>query len=546
MNRASLALLAVVAMVSQACRGTVPPTGTGPAPAVRPNAPPGAPAPSQALPVFSNLPPTLPQVPLVEGPLAPKVVYPQWNHMITSRDSNFIFGSVGNGLATLTVNGQEVRVWPNGAFLGFVPNPPPTSAQFMLVARLGADSAMATHQVRVAGMTPPVPDSLKPPPPTITDTVPTWIILRDTSLSLSDTDRVVIGRPQPNTTYRWFFFPNTRVQLTGRYPGYARVRLDSGLDVWVDALDAKNFATDTMPPRRFSGNLRVRPSAEWVDVQFPIGERPPYLVEERDKSLVLTLYGTRGNTDLVSYPSSDSLVRYVEWAQELNDRVRYTVSLSVQPFGYLVIYENGLLTLRIRRPPVGISHRSGSSLTGLTIAVDAGHPPQGSTGPTGLFEADATLPVGIALKRILEERGAQVVMTRSSREGVDLQVRPAMARRGNAHAFVSIHYNAYPDGVNPFLRANGIEVYFYRPHSEPLARALQRELIDKQQLDDQGVHFRSLAVVRSTWFPAVLTEGGFIIVPEQENAMRTEQWQERYARALADGLEKYFRALRSH
>ncbi|HSC14460.1 MAG TPA: N-acetylmuramoyl-L-alanine amidase [Gammaproteobacteria bacterium] len=80
---------------------------------------------------------------------------------------------------------------------------------------------------------------------------------------------------------------------------------------------------------------------------------------------------------------------------------------------------------------------------------------------------------------------------------------------------------------------------------EPLARAVQSEIVARQPLVDQGVHFRSLAVVRSTWFPAVLAEGGFLLIPEQEHAMRTLEWQERYARAVADGLEKYFRALRA-
>lgn len=554
MNRASLALLAAAVVGSQAChRSAVPPTGAGPAPAQQPQALPGLPIPpGQAISLNPHLPPTLPAVPLIEGALAPRVVYPRWDQLITSRDSNFIFGSVGHGLASLTINGQDVRVWPNGAFLGFVPNPPPTDAQFVLVARLGADSAIAAHQVRVAGMAPPVPDSLRPPAPAITDTVPTWIVLRDTLTALSDTDRVVIGRPTHNSTYRWFLFPNTRVQLTGRYPGFARVRLDSGLDIWVDAVDARTFATDTAPPRRVVGNLKVRSSEDWVDVQFPIAERPAYLVEERDRSIELTLYGTRGNTDLVSYPTSDSLVRHVEWAQELNDRVRYSVEMNVAPFGYLVLYENGILTLRIRRPPsglgswaLGLGPRSRSSLAGLTIAVDAGHPPAGATGPTGLYEADAALPVGEALKGMLEERGATVVMTRESGDPVDLAMRPVIARRSSAHAFVSLHYNAYPDGVNPFTRPNGIEVYFYRPHSESLARAVQSELITKQQLEDQGIHFRSLAVVRSTWFPAVLAEGGYLLVPEQENAMRTQGWQDRYARAVADGLEKYFRALRA-
>ena len=84
-----------------------------------------------------------------------------------------------------------------------------------------------------------------------------------------------------------------------------------------------------------------------------------------------------------------------------------------------------------------------------------------------------------------------------------------------------------------------------RPHSEPLARAVQSRMIATLPLEDQGVYYRSLAVVRTSWMPAVLIEGGFIIVPEQESAMRTPWYQERYARAVADGLEQYFRSIRA-
>ena len=533
-------------------------------------------APVPVPPSGVSRPAALPAIPLVDGPLNPRVVYPQANQMIQSKDSTFILGSVGNGRATLTINGQAVAVKPNGAFLAFVANPPPTAPQYDLVVALGADTARVTQPVRVAGMVVPVPDSLKertpppqpppaPPPPTVVDTTPTWVVLGDSVNVATDTDRVVIGRPAPNETYRWFLIPGTRVQLTARYPGYARVRLDSALQIWVQAADAKTFATDTIAPRRIAGNSRVRPSADYSDLVIPMSERPPFFVEERARSLELTLYDTRGNTDLVTYPTSDSLIRHVEWAQERSDRVRYTVHLSEEPFGFLAMYENGAFILRVRRKPsplavdarrttqadagrttqADVPRTTYGPLVGLTIAIDPGHPPAGATGPTGFYEGDAVLPVGFILKRILEERGANVVMTRTTRDVVELALRPVIARRAGAHAFVSLHYNAYGDGVNPLRQPNGMEVYFYRPHSEQLARAVQSELVREQPLDDQGVHYRSLAVVRTSWMPAILVEGGYIIIPEQENAMRTEPFQERYARGIADGLESYFRALRS-
>jgi N-acetylmuramoyl-L-alanine amidase len=285
--------------------------------------------------------------------------------------------------------------------------------------------------------------------------------------------------------------------------------------------------------------MRVRGSASGVDVVIPIGSRAPYFVEEGDRSIAITLYGVRGNTDIVNYAASDSMVRTVEWSQLSEDRARVTVNLRAAPYGYLVLWENNAIVLKLRgRPAIDVAR----PLAGLTIAVDPGHPPIGATGPTGLYEAQATLPIGVWLKRILEERGATVVMTRTTDAPVALGDRPIIARRANVHAFVSIHLNALPDGVNPFLNP-GTGTYFFRTHSEPLAREVQRGMVSQMGLKDLGVNYDNLAVVRGTWYPAVLCEGAFIMMPDQEAALRMPEFQERYARGVADGIENYFRTL---
>ena len=74
---------------------------------------------------------------------------------------------------------------------------------------------------------------------------------------------------------------------------------------------------------------------------------------------------------------------------------------------------------------------------------------------------------------------------------------------------------------------------------------MQGNLADYQPLPDQGVYFRSLAVVRTTWMPAILAEGGYMMLPPQEHAMRTAEFQERYAKAVADGLERFFAGVRA-
>jgi N-acetylmuramoyl-L-alanine amidase len=321
--------------------------------------------------------------------------------------------------------------------------------------------------------------------------------------------------------------------------GFVRVRLDDQLEAWVGSGELLALPPGAASPRRIAGNARLVSAPEWVDLIIPMPERPPYLVNEHPNALELTLYSTVLNTDIVHYASSDSLVRLVTAEQTLSDRAKYLVQLSEPPFGYLVFWRPGELVLRVRRPPAINRDRP---LSGLTIAVDAGHPPAGATGPTGLYEAEPTLEISRRVRAMLESRGATVYMTRNSADPLALGDRPVMARRANAHALVSIHLNALPDGINPYT-SQGTGTYFFHPQAAPLARAVQREMVRRMGLPDRGVFYDNLALARPTWMPAILCEGAFIMMPRQEAALRTPEFQEAYAQGVADGIEKYFRGL---
>ena len=518
-----------------------------------------APVPASPEAVADGAPssPALPPVPLVTGRLAPRVVYPSANAVIQSRDSNFIFGSLGNGTASLTINGQPVHVWPNGAFLAWLPIPTPDSPRYDLVAIAGSDTARLSHPVRLL---PPVAgpsdstraDSLADTAragradttaraTTPVDSTPLYARLGPGDSTLSDTDRVIIARPIPGGTYKWFLLPGTVLRMLGTDGDFAHVRFDASLDAWVNLADVDSLLLHAPEPRRIAGNARVVPAEEWLDLVIPIGARPAYAVEERGSDVVLTLHGARATTDIIAYRGNDPAVRTVEWMQETSDRARYTVHLRERPFGYLVLWDSagGNFVLRLRRRP---SIDRARPLAGLTIAVDPGHPPIGATGPTGLWEPQATLWVGERVARLLRERGATVLMTRTTMSPVGLSDRPMMARRADAHALVSIHLNALADGTNPF-RAHGTGTYFFRPQAEPLARAVQRGMVAHMKLPNLGVYYDNLALARPTWMPSILCEGAFLMLPDQEAAMRTPRFQEAYARGIVDGLEEYFREL---
>jgi N-acetylmuramoyl-L-alanine amidase len=134
----AMVLLALTAGVA-ACAGTPVAVAPRPAAASRPTVPSAAPASTKATGAVA-----LPPISLVDGPLNIKVVYPRPNQEIQVRDSNFIFGSVGSGKATLSINGYDVPVAPNGAFLGFIPVPRGEKPAYELVAINGAEKSAVT------------------------------------------------------------------------------------------------------------------------------------------------------------------------------------------------------------------------------------------------------------------------------------------------------------------------------------------------------------------------------------------------------------------
>ena len=595
-----------------------------------------APASASSAPIVAGLP----AVPMTTGrPLVLQLRYPGENQLLSSRDSNFVFGSIGSGDARLTINGTDVPVAPNGAFLAWLPRPTVAAPRYDIVAVRGRDSVQRTIRVRFGSRVPlpaggklrldsssvapargwwareseflrvalraprnaqvtlvggdgrryPVPgvgeadlsgpvadstdigtafatelpaavlgDSTAPATLVVTrgaDTVrmvvPVGRVLPATARLLarlrtgstvgSDTDRVVFARATPDGVYKWMLHPGTVAEVTGRVGSSTRIRLDTQLEVWVANSDVTLLPSGTPIPRRVTGGFRVAPSAEWVDVSIPIGDRVPHLVESDGNRLLLTLYGAQADPEISPILGNDTLVRRFQWEQVTSDRVRIEFVLSQPVFGWLSLWDEGrrAFVLRIRRAPVVDARQP---LRGLTIAVDPGHPPAGATGPTGLYEGDAVFPVAQLVVRLLQARGANAFSTRSSLSALGLPDRGVAARRANAHAFVSLHLNALPDGVNPFI-ANGTSTLFYHSASEPFARVMQRALMARFGLRDLGVHYQDLAVARPTWYPSVLTEGLFLMIPEQEAAMRDAGFQRKYAEAIVDGLVTYFGAM---
>ena len=86
-----------------------------------------------------------------------------------------------------------------------------------------------------------------------------------------------------------------------------------------------------------------------------------------------------------------------------------------------------------------------------------------------------------------------------------------------------------------------MKVYVDAPEGGP---GMFRSVIERlPHLRDLGINYDNLAVLRPTWMPAILCEGAFVMLPEQEALLRMPEFQQAYALGVAEGLEGYFKKI---
>src|SRR5467141_4910081 len=366
---------------------------------------------------------------------------------------------------------------------------------------------------------------------------PVVVVLNDDTAHTGKSDSLTVGRAVPYGTYNWFFPLGTVSVATARWGSETRLQLSREAIAWVNTADVVPLQPGTPPPGGVVESVRLIPSAKSLTLRVPLPAHVPYKVEEEEKSLTLRLYGVASDVNWMQYGGTDPYVTRMSYAQPAADEVTLTLSLAGPVWGYRTRWSGRDLVLEIRRPPVLDPRRP---VAGRTIVLDPGHPPVGAKGPSGLWEPVATLGVAQQAKTLLERAGATVLLTRTDSNPVELFPRTHFAEDHDADVLVSIHANALPDGVNPFTN-NGTSVYYFHPRSAALARALDRALVAELGVRDLGMGRGDYALVRPTWMPAALTEGLFIMLPEQEAMLRSDEGQWRYARGLVRGIEAFLR-----
>ena len=189
------------------------------------------------------------------------------------------------------------------------------------------------------------------------------------------------------------------------------------------------------------------------------------------------------------------------------------------------------------------------------IVVDAGHgkPDEGAQSSNGTTEAETNLKIALKLQTLLEQSGATVILTRSDENAIydldkttlrekkisDIHNRVKIGNESSADIFVSIHLNKIPQSQYYGWQC------FYKQNDEKstnLAKSIQANLNDAIQKENKRVAMRldSVYIMKHVEIPISIVECGFLSNPEEEAKLLTDEYQDKLAWGIYNGIMDYF------
>lgn len=194
-------------------------------------------------------------------------------------------------------------------------------------------------------------------------------------------------------------------------------------------------------------------------------------------------------------------------------------------------------------------------VSGKTIVVDAGHgvPDEGAESSNGTTEAETNLKIALKVQNLLEQSGCTVILTRSDENAIydmdsktlkqkkisDIHNRVKIGNESSADVFVSIHLNKIPQ-----QQYDGWQT-FYKEGSEDgrkLATSIQKSLGEAIQRENNRIakSIENIYIVKHVEIPISIVECGFLSNPEEEKMLLDNDYQDKLAWGIYNGIINYF------
>lgn len=166
---------------------------------------------------------------------------------------------------------------------------------------------------------------------------------------------------------------------------------------------------------------------------------------------------------------------------------------------------------------------------------------------TGKREYEWSLPFAQRLKKELEARGYEVVLTR---EEADVKIsnaeRAQFANESGAELYLSLQADAAsnPEAKGIYTQipsqSNSFVGNLYSD-CKRLAKLIQNNLIAETGAKDRGVQENDkVAAINYSKIPAAVLQLGFMSNKEEDANLWSEEYQDKMIKAICDGIDAYF------
>lgn len=194
-------------------------------------------------------------------------------------------------------------------------------------------------------------------------------------------------------------------------------------------------------------------------------------------------------------------------------------------------------------------------ISGKVVVVDAGHgiPDEGAESSNGTTEAKTNLKIALKLQNLLEASGCTVILTRSDENAIydidsktlrqkkvsDIRNRVKIGNESSADIFISLHLNKIPqsqyDGWQTFYKDRSEE-------GEKLAKSIQSNLNDAIKKENNRVAktIDNIFIIKNVEIPTTIVECGFLSNPEEEKELLEDEYQNKLAWGIYNGIIDYF------
>lgn len=177
----------------------------------------------------------------------------------------------------------------------------------------------------------------------------------------------------------------------------------------------------------------------------------------------------------------------------------------------------------------------------------------GAVSSNGISEADINLSIALKVQKLLEQSGANVVLTRSDENAIynldkktlrekknsDIHNRVKIGNNSSADIFVSIHLNKIPQS-----QYYGWQTFFKDGNEEgkKLATCIQNNLNEAIQKENKRVPLKisNIYIIKNVEIPTTIVECGFLSNSEEERILQTDDYQNRLSWGIYNGIMDYF------